>query len=57
MPRGGILAHFIGPGVGVFSSFFARGWGIHPSKKLTGGWSGLELTDTKHFPWESVFLE
>ena len=36
--------------MGVLNSFFARGWGIRPSKKLPGGfdrgWSGLELTDT-----------
>ena len=37
--------------MGVLNSFFARGWGSHPSKKLPGGlahgeWSGLELTDT-----------
>ena len=31
-PLGGVLAHFYRPrGVG-FDSFFARGWGIRPSK-------------------------
>ena len=34
------------PGDGGFVLFFVRGWGIRPSKKLPGGWSGLELTDT-----------
>ena len=55
-PRGGVLARFY-RGVGVLNSFFARGWGIRPSKKLRGdfaqgggggGWSDLELTDTLH---------
>ena len=37
MPPGGrILARFIGPGV---LKFFARGWGIPPSKKLPGGFA------------------
>ena len=30
---------FIGPGVGVVDSFFARGWGIHPSKRLPRGFA------------------
>ena len=30
----------------VLNSFLPRGWGIRQSKKLPGGWSGLELTDT-----------
>ena len=25
------------PGGGVLNSFFARGWGIRPSKKIAGG--------------------
>ena len=50
-PLGGVLGRFLGPGVGVSNSFFARGVGNSPLKKLPvgfarGGWSGLELTDT-----------
>ena len=46
-PRGGVLHRFIDPGVGLLNSFFGRGWGIRPIKKIArGGWSGLELTDT-----------
>ena len=41
-PGGGVLARFYGR----FELFLPRGWGIRPSKKLPGGWSGLELTDT-----------
>ena len=26
--------------MGVLNSFFAWGWGIHPSKKLPGGFAG-----------------
>ena len=37
--------------MGVLNSFFARGVGNSPIKKIAlggggGGWSGLELTDT-----------
>ena len=32
--------------MGVLTPFFPGGWGIRPSKKVPGGWSGLELTDT-----------
>ena len=34
--------------MGVLNSFFARGVGKSPIKKIAwgGGWSGLELTDT-----------
>ena len=40
--------------MGVSELFFARGWGIRPSKKLPGGGlAGLELTDTLilKIPW------
>ena len=50
MPGGVVLAPFYRPGGGVLNSFFARGVGNSPIKKLpggfAGGWSGLELTDT-----------
>ena len=36
MPRGGDLVRFHRPGGGGLNSCFARGWGIRPSKKLTG---------------------
>ena len=50
-PRGGVLSRIYRPGGGVLNFFFARGWGIRPSKKIArgfcpGGWSGLELSDT-----------
>ena len=35
-PGGGVLARFIGPGVGGLDLLFAQGWGICPSKKLPG---------------------
>ena len=56
MPREWVLARFIGPGVGVLNSFFARGVGNSPIKKIArGGWSGLELTDTSHFtPFQHI---
>ena len=39
----------------VLNSFFARGWGIRPSKNLPlgGGWSGLELTVTLHYQFST----
>ena len=43
---GGVLARFYRPGGGGFEHFLSGGWGIRLSKKLPGGWSGLELTDT-----------
>ena len=53
MPQGWGFSSFLkAQGVGVLNSFYAREWGIRPSKKLSrvlpggGGWSGLELTDT-----------
>ena len=49
---GGVLARSCRLGGGGFELFFARGWGICPSKKLPGGlalvvgWSDMELIDT-----------
>ena len=37
MPCGGVLAHFIGPGVGVLNSIFALGVGNSPIKKVARG--------------------
>ena len=37
MPGGGALARFYRPGGEGFELFFARGWGIRPSKKFPGG--------------------
>ena len=34
---GGVLARFYRPGEGVLNSFFARGCGMRPLKKLPGG--------------------
>ena len=34
---GGVLARFYRPGDRGFELFFARGWGIRPSKKLPRG--------------------
>ena len=41
-PRGGVLARFIGPGVGVLNFLFAQGVGNSPIKKLPGvlPWGG-----------------
>ena len=36
-PGGGVSARFYRLGGGPFEFFFARGWGIRPSKKLPGG--------------------
>ena len=36
-PGGGVLARFIGPGSGVLNSFFARGVGNSPIKKIAQG--------------------
>ena len=43
---------------GFLNSFFARGWGIRPSKKIAQGgrWSGLELTDTLKIKRKSFVL-
>ena len=48
---GGVLARFIGPGVGVLNSFWPGGGKFAHQKNcpgvLPGGeWSGLELTNT-----------
>ena len=46
-PKGWDFSSFLyTQGVGVLNSFFARRWGIRPSKNCLGGWSGFELTDT-----------
>ena len=37
MPQGGALPRFIDPGVGLLNSFFSRGWGIRPIKKIARG--------------------
>ena len=45
-PDVGVLARFYRPGMGVLK-FFCSGVGNSPIKKIaTGGWSGLELSDT-----------
>ena len=43
------------------NSFFARGWGIRPTKNCPGvfpggGWSGLELTDTL-WPFKTAYVK
>ena len=47
MPLGvGFLFVFIGPRGGGGFELFLPGGGNSPIKKLSGGWSGLELIDT-----------
>ena len=43
MPEGGVLARFIDLGVRVLNSFFARGVGNSPIKKLPGGMVRREI--------------
>ena len=55
MPGGEVLARFYRPGgSGGFELLFCPGVGIHPSKKLPGEWSGLELIDTLTLCWTGV---